>query len=119
MIEIHGLPTIGEVVPGDDLAALLCTALEEAGVQLAAGDILVVTSKIISKAEGRFVDLGDITPGEEAQRLAALTRKDARLVELVLAQSSEVVRAAPHVLITRHKSGWVMASGGPCLAAPH
>lgn len=112
MIEIHPLKGIGEVRPGDDLAVLLRAALAENGLKPQAGDILVVTQKIVSKAEGRFVSLSDVTPGEEALRLAALTRKEPRLVELVLREAEGVVRAAPHVLITRNRHGQVMANSG-------
>lgn len=113
MIEIHPLTAIGEVRPGDDLVAILGHALAAAGVgALRADDVLVVTQKIVSKAEDRIVDLRGIAPGEEARRLAETTRKDPRLVELVLRESTAVVRAAPHVLITRHRSGHVMANAG-------
>jgi coenzyme F420-0:L-glutamate ligase/coenzyme F420-1:gamma-L-glutamate ligase len=110
MISIYPLTGIGEIRPGDDLGLILGAAIR--GVGVAAGDVLVVTQKIISKAEGRFVDLAGVTPGAEAVRLAEITRKDARLVELVLAESSAVLRAVPHVLITRHRSGHVMANAG-------
>ena len=109
MIALHPLSALGEVRPGEDLAALLADALS-LGVE--PGDVLVVTQKIVSKAEDRFVDLTGIEPGERAIELAGITRKDARLVELILAESSEVVRAVPHVLITRHRSGHVMANAG-------
>ena len=109
MIALHPLSALGEVRPGEDLAALLADALS-LGVE--PGDVLVVTQKIVSKAEDRFVDLAGIEPGERAIELAGITRKDARLVELILAESSEVVRAVPHVLITRHRSGHVMANAG-------
>lgn len=112
MIEIHPLKTIGEIEPGCDLAALLAQALNDTGLAIGAGDILVVTQKIVSKAEGCFVDLRTVTPGEEALRLAAITLKDPRLVELVLAESSDVVRAVPRILITRHRLGHVMANAG-------
>ncbi|HYE50082.1 MAG TPA: coenzyme F420-0:L-glutamate ligase [Azospirillaceae bacterium] len=112
MIEIHPLTGIGEVRLGDDLAGLLAGALERQGLRPAAGDVLVVTQKIVSKAEGRLVKLSSVTPGPEALRLAALTGKDPRLVELVLAESDAVVRAVPNVLITRHRLGLVMANAG-------
>jgi coenzyme F420-0:L-glutamate ligase/coenzyme F420-1:gamma-L-glutamate ligase len=112
MIEIHPLPAIGEVRPGDDLARILADAVRAAGIEPVASDVLVVTQKIVSKAEGRFVDLAEVTPGAEALKLAEITRKDPRLVELVLAESQTVVRAVPHVLITRHRSGHVMANAG-------
>ena len=112
MIAIHPLTGISEVQPGDDLAELLRVALVENGLQPCAGDILVVTQKIVSKAEGRFVAMDAVVPSEEALRLAALTRKEPRLVELVLREADGVVRAAPHVLITRHRLGHVMANSG-------
>jgi coenzyme F420-0:L-glutamate ligase/coenzyme F420-1:gamma-L-glutamate ligase len=73
---------------------------------------LVVAQKIVSKAEGRLVDLATVVPGPRAQEFAAVTRKDARLVELILAESTEVLRAQPDVLIVRHRLGFVMANAG-------
>ena len=112
MIELHPLSAIGEVAPGDDLARLLVGAIKAADLVPGQDDVLMVTQKIVSKAEGRFVDLGSVTPGARALELAEITRKDARLVELVLAESVAVVRAVPNVLITRHRSGHVMANAG-------
>jgi len=111
-IEIIPLASIGEVAPGDDLVAILGRAVTSAGTRLRQGDILVVTQKIVSKAERRSVLLADVMPGEEALRLAEITRKDPRLVELVLRESSAVLRAVPHVLIVRHRLGLVMANAG-------
>jgi coenzyme F420-0:L-glutamate ligase/coenzyme F420-1:gamma-L-glutamate ligase len=112
VIELHPLSAIDEVVPGDDLARLLAESIKAAGLVPARNDVLMVTQKIVSKAEGRFVDLGSVTPSARAIELAAITRKDARFVELVLTESTAVVRAAPEVLITRHRSGHVMANAG-------
>jgi coenzyme F420-0:L-glutamate ligase/coenzyme F420-1:gamma-L-glutamate ligase len=112
MIQVHPLSAIGEIRPGDDLAQALTHAVDIAQLTPSVSDILVVTQKIVSKAEGRFVDLATVTPGARALELAAITRKDARLVELVLSESQDVVRAAPNVLITRHRSGHVMANAG-------
>lgn len=111
-LTIQPIRGIGEVRSGDPLADILIGALDAAGVVLTGDDILVVTSKIVSKAEGRFVDLDTVIPGARALELAAITKKDARLVELVLAESSDIVRAVPHVLITRHRLGLVMANAG-------
>lgn len=111
-IEIIPLSGIGEIQPGDDLAAILREALSRSGLATRDGDILIVTQKIVSKAEGRFVTLDDVEPGVEACALAEVTRKDARLVQLVLDESSAILRAVPHVLIARHKLGHVMANAG-------
>lgn len=112
MIQILPLQGIAEISPGSDLAGTLLAALERAGLALQPGDILVVTQKVVSKAEGRYADLADIHPGAHARELARVTNKDPRLVELVLSESSVVVRSAPGVLITRHKLGHVMANAG-------
>lgn len=112
MIEIVGLQGIPEVSPGDDIGDLITSSLSRQCLILRDGDIIVVTSKVISKAEGRFVRLETLTPSLKAIQLAELTFKDPRLVELVLRESTEVVRAAPNVLITRHELGLVMANAG-------
>jgi coenzyme F420-0:L-glutamate ligase / coenzyme F420-1:gamma-L-glutamate ligase len=107
LIGIAGIPL---VVPGDDLPALLVAALRRDGITPVAGDALVVTSKIVSKAEGCVVDLRTITPSEEAIELAARTDKEPELVELVLAESTSIVRAVPGVLLTRHRLGFTSAN---------
>lgn len=113
MIQIHPLTGIGEVEPGTALDALLADRIDALGLApLEKGDILVVTQKIVSKSENRFVDLAAVEAGAEALRLADVTGKDPRLVELVLSESSDILRAVPHVLITRHRSGHVMANAG-------
>jgi coenzyme F420-0:L-glutamate ligase/coenzyme F420-1:gamma-L-glutamate ligase len=106
---IIGLP---EIRPDSDLGEILCVALNAFVPSVGETDALVVTQKIVSKAEGRFVDLNGVRPGREARRLAAVVGKDPRFVEVVLSESAAVVRAAPHVLITRHRSGHVMANAG-------
>lgn len=112
MIEIIPVGGIGEVNEGDDLAALLAEAIGEGEQALRPGDILVVTQKIVSKAEGRWVALATVDPSPEAVRLAERTRKDPRLVALILNESTAIVRAVPGVLITRHRLGLVMANAG-------
>jgi len=107
-LPIAGIP---EVQPGDDLAALLDHALaRHPNPRLQDGDVLVIAQKIVSKSEDRYVELDGITPGAEAIALAERCGKDARLVELVLRESSEVVRVAPGVLIVRHRLGFVVAN---------
>ncbi|MFI5046220.1 MAG: coenzyme F420-0:L-glutamate ligase [Acidimicrobiia bacterium] len=109
-LSLEGIPGIPRVQPGDDLPALLVDAMRRAGCVAEPGDALVVTSKIVSKAEGRFVDLRTITPSVEARELAARTEKEPELVELVLAESTAVVRAVPGVLIVRHRLGFTSAN---------
>ena len=111
-IQIFPIPGIPLVQPGDDLAALIIEAAGAAGLSLIAGDILVMAQKIVSKAEGRLVRLADVTPGEEALRLAEATGKDVRVVQAVLDDSTAVVRARAGVLIVEQSSGWVCAHGG-------
>src|SRR6266404_2762254 len=109
VIAIHPLTGIGEVIPGSDLPQLLVDALNTSGLELHNDDVLVVTQKIISKSENRFIELDAIEPSNEANRLATITGKEPRFVEAVLAESTEVVRTAPNVLITRHRLGFIMA----------
>ena len=111
-IEIFPIPGIPLVQPGDDVAALVIEAAGAAGLSLETGDILVMAQKIVSKAEGRLVRLADVTPGEEALRLAEETGKDARVVQAVLDDSNAVVRARAGVLIVEQSSGWVCAHAG-------
>lgn len=106
MIKIRPFLNLPEICVGDDIVALL------RGYDYYPGDVLVITSKIVSKSLGLYRDLTQVTPSQEAVRLAAQTRKDARLVELVLQESTAIIRAVPHVLITRHHCGAVMANAG-------
>jgi coenzyme F420-0:L-glutamate ligase/coenzyme F420-1:gamma-L-glutamate ligase len=111
-LTVTALDGIPGVRPGDDLAALLIAAIECRGLAPQAHDILVVAQKVVSKAEGRYLDLATVTPGSAARELAAVTRKDARLVEAILSQSQEILRAAPGVLIAVTHHGLVMANAG-------
>lgn len=106
---LDGLP---EVRSGDDLATLLAHALDLTGAiaPLADGDVLVLAQKIVSKSEDRFVALDTVEPRAEALSLAKQCGKDPRLVELVLRESSGIVRVAPNVLIARHRLGFVVAN---------
>lgn len=106
------LPGLPEVRAGDELAPLLLAALEHAGLRLQDGDILAVTQKIVSKAEGRTRHLGEVTPSARAMALAAETRKDPRIVELVLQESRAIVRTRPDLIIAEHRLGIVLANAG-------
>ena len=111
-LTVTGLRGIPLVEAGDDLAAILVKALAAADVNPADGDVLVVTQKIVSKAEGGQIPLDRIEPSPRAVELAAETGKDPRLVQLILDESTEVVRKAPGVLITRSRLGLVCANAG-------
>jgi coenzyme F420-0:L-glutamate ligase/coenzyme F420-1:gamma-L-glutamate ligase len=113
-LEIVALEGIPEVVAGDDLPALLCAALERTNdlLPLRPDDVLVVTQKVVSKAEGAVVDLTTITPRPEALEFAARFDKDPRQVEVVLREAKRVVRMANGVIITETKHGFVCANGG-------
>lgn len=106
---LAGMPL---VAPGDDLAALLAAALRRMKVAPEDGDILVVAQKVVSKAEGRIVDLASVAPSPRAAALAKEVDKDPRLVEIILSESSEVVRHRKDVLIVAHRLGFVMANAG-------
>jgi len=111
-LSIHALTGIPLVQPGDDLAALLVDALDSSGLTPADGDVLVIAQKIVSKAEGRLVRLADVDPSNEATALAAEVDKDPRIVELILRESSAIIRRAPGILIVRHRLGMIGANAG-------
>ena len=111
-LTLTALPQIGFVRPGDDLAATLAAAVERAGERLRDHDVLVVAQKIVSKAEGRYVDLARVAPSPRAEQLGRETDKDPRLVELILEESRAVLRHRPGVLVVEHRLGYVMANAG-------
>jgi coenzyme F420-0:L-glutamate ligase/coenzyme F420-1:gamma-L-glutamate ligase len=100
------------VEPGDDLGAITIAAFAANGLTPEAGDVLVVAQKIVSKAEGRYVDVAKVKPSQRAIALAAETDKDPRFVEVVLGESKRVVRHRPGLLIVEHRLGFVMANAG-------
>ncbi|HEY6335058.1 MAG TPA: coenzyme F420-0:L-glutamate ligase [Alphaproteobacteria bacterium] len=111
-VTLTALPDIPLVQPGDDLGALLIEAIEAGGYDLRHRDVLVVAQKIVSKAEDRYVNLVDVTPSPRAVELASAVNKDPRLVEVILSESTEVVRHRGEVLIAAHRLGFVMANAG-------
>lgn len=108
-VALAGLPM---VKPGDDLTAIILAALAASQEKLCDGDVLVLAQKIVSKAEGRLVRLDSIAPSDAAQQLACEVNKDPRLVELILRESTEVVRYRRDVLVVAHRLGFVMANAG-------
>lgn len=109
LFALQGFPLVG---PGDDLPELIADTLSENKLTLQDGDVLVIAQKVISKAEGRLVNLTEVTPSEAAQDVAQITSKDPRLVELILAESKEVIRARKNLLIVEHKLGFISANAG-------
>jgi coenzyme F420-0:L-glutamate ligase/coenzyme F420-1:gamma-L-glutamate ligase len=106
---LGGIPLIQQ---GDNLGVILDRVLEANRITLANKDILVITQKIISKSEGRLIDLKDVSVSPEAEKLARKTEKDPRLVELILSESRRVVRSRPGLIIVEHKLGFICANAG-------
>lgn len=108
----HAIPDIPLIKTGDDIADIILSRAESAGLRLQAGDVLVIASKIVAKAEGRYLALESVCPSPEACALAAETGKDPRLVELILSESQRVSRKRKGVLVTEHRLGFVSANAG-------
>ena len=109
---LRALPGIPIVQPGDDLGLLVREALVRAGLELQRGDVVVVASKLVSRSEGRFVALSGVVPGDEAVAMASRCGKDPRVVEMILSESSAVVRETSAAIIVRHRLGFVCANAG-------
>jgi coenzyme F420-0:L-glutamate ligase / coenzyme F420-1:gamma-L-glutamate ligase len=112
--ELRVIPLVGIplVQPGDDIASIIMPALQRSSASLREGDVVAIAQKIVSKSEGRVVDLRLVTPSPRARELAEATQKDARLVELILGESTSVLRHRPGVLIVVHRLGMVLANAG-------
>jgi len=120
-LQLIALPGLPQVRHGDDLPALVISAMARCGLEFRSGDVVVFAQKIVSKSEGRLVDLATVDPSPRAVELASRVQKDPRLVELILSESRRVVRAAKDILIVEHRLGLVMANAGvdqSNLAAP-
>jgi coenzyme F420-0:L-glutamate ligase / coenzyme F420-1:gamma-L-glutamate ligase len=109
VIGVEGLP---EITRGEDLARLIAAAAAAQGTPLTAGDLLVISQKIVSKAEGRMVRLSDITPSPETATMAEEIGRDPRLVEVILRESRRIVRKDKGVLIVETQHGWICANAG-------
>jgi coenzyme F420-0:L-glutamate ligase/coenzyme F420-1:gamma-L-glutamate ligase len=109
-LELQALSGLPMIAPGDNLAQLTEAALRRADIRLVDGDVLVFASKVLSRAEGRFVDLKTVTPSARALEVAGHVGGDVRLVELILRESQAISRQAPGVLVVRHKLGFVGAN---------
>lgn len=111
-LRLIALPGVPLVHQGDDLCEIISNALAHCGEALQDGDILVIAQKIVSKARGRYVDLNTIEPSARAVDLSKTVDKDARLVELILRESTEVLRVRRDVIVVVHRLGFVMANAG-------
>jgi coenzyme F420-0:L-glutamate ligase / coenzyme F420-1:gamma-L-glutamate ligase len=109
LIAVPGIPLVHH---GDDLAGLILAAMSAANLALRSQDIVVIAQKIVSKAEGRLVDLATVTPSRRAIALARQVDKDPRLVEIILSESRRIIRKAQGVLIVEHRLGLIMANAG-------
>ena len=111
-LEIIGIEGLPEIKEGDDLTRLFLDALEEQNRELEDGDAIVITSKVVSKSEGRVVDLSDVHVSIEAERIAEETEKDPRIVQLVLNESNAIARMMRNHIIVETKHGFVCANAG-------
>lgn len=111
-VRIIGLDGIPEVQPGDDLGALILEAAQQQDFAFDPGDVIVITQKVVSKAEGRIVDLDGVEPGVFATEIAEQWEKDARVVETVLRESARIVRMDHGVMICETKHGLICANAG-------
>ena len=111
-ISVIGLEKIGLVKPGDDLPKLLLDAVKAENLELIDGDIIVVSQKIVSKAEGLLVDISTIKPSRRSSLISSRTRKDPRLVDLILRDSEKVLRADPQALVVQRRNGFVCLNAG-------
>jgi len=111
-LQLFALEGIPLVEPGNDLADIVFTAMASNDLVFETGDVLVIAQKIVSKAEGRYAYLNQIEPSPNARKLADAVNKDPREVELILGESSGVIRSRPGVLIVKHRLGYVHANAG-------
>jgi coenzyme F420-0:L-glutamate ligase / coenzyme F420-1:gamma-L-glutamate ligase len=111
-VTFTAVPHIPQIQPGDNVAAIILAALAQAELPLQDGDLLAIAQKIISKAEGRLVNLETVAPSPRAYEVAEGTGKDPRLVELILQESDEISRMKMGVLIVRHRLGFTSANAG-------
>jgi coenzyme F420-0:L-glutamate ligase/coenzyme F420-1:gamma-L-glutamate ligase len=109
---IQPIKEIPLIHPGDDLCQIFSAAIDRENIALQDNDILVITQKIISKAEGRLINIATVQPSEKAKEIAAICEKDPRLVEVILSESNEVLRVVKGTLIVEHKLGFICANAG-------
>lgn len=112
MIRVIGIDNLPIIREGDDVGELILASLKKMEFKLLENDILVISEKIVSKAEGRLVELKDVTPSDKAMKLAESTGKDPRIVELILGESRDVLAVGENFIIVETRNGLVMANAG-------
>ena len=111
-ITLTAIQNIPEINPGDEVASIINECIEAQGCSLENNDVIVIAQKIISKSEDRFVDLNTVKPSDEAFQLSKEVEKDPRLVELILQESNQIIRASKGILVVEHKLGHILANAG-------
>jgi coenzyme F420-0:L-glutamate ligase / coenzyme F420-1:gamma-L-glutamate ligase len=111
-LRVIALSRVPLVRAGDDLTRIVLDGVRASNQALQSGDVLVVAQKIVSKAQGRMVDLRSVTPSPRALEMAQVVAKDPRLIELILSESTEVLRVRKDVIVVVHRLGFVMANAG-------
>ncbi len=111
-IRIYSLNNIGNIKRGDELEEIIIKSLDKSGLNIDNGDILVIAHKIISKSEGRVINLSNIKPSQKALKYSKITGKNPALIELILKESKKVLKVTKGIIIARHKLGYVCANAG-------
>ncbi len=111
-MQLISLPNFPLIQPGDDLAGLIIESMQDIELTLSDSDIVVIAQKVVSKAEGRFVRLAEVTPSVQAVELAEITGKSAAHVEVILWDTAEIIRVKKDLLIVEHRLGFISANGG-------
>jgi coenzyme F420-0:L-glutamate ligase/coenzyme F420-1:gamma-L-glutamate ligase len=111
-LTLTAVPDFPLIQPGDDLATIILERLAAAGMALQDGDIVVIAQKVVSKAEGRLVHLGEVVPSQRAREIAAQADKDPRLVEVILQDTREISRVRRGLIIVEHRLGFICANAG-------
>ncbi|MDW0258404.1 MAG: coenzyme F420-0:L-glutamate ligase [Nitrososphaeraceae archaeon] len=111
-VEIISILINDDIREGDDISNLILKSIKEKKESLKENDVIVITHKIVSKSEGRTIDLTKIIPSEESKKISSRTGKDPKLVELIISQSNEIIKIQREIIITETKHGFVCANSG-------
>jgi len=112
MLSLSPLNDFPYIKKGDNIAEIISSSLQHNGLSLLNGDILVIAQKIISKSEGRLINLNSVSPSDKAHEIASISKKNPRLIELILQESSRIIRVRPGTIIVEHRLGFICANAG-------